>query len=582
MAPLLIAPLAVIVVCFANGAFPGMVGSSSIAFFIEGSIRCLSESFAAALTLSCDSLGLPYGYPILFGGPLVMLGALIMRVSELGSGDAYTISAAVMLTVALFGGYALLRRLGSGRIVAIATAVVYLVSPTILGLRNFGGTFFGFALLPAYAAADLLMIESLQSRSRRSMFVIIPLFAAVRLFALFMDGYSFMASGLVSIFLWVDWGLRSRGLSPWRRIAGLSLPLWVNALAVILYTLHASAHYGRPQLPVFRALGLDLVTLWLPRGATWFSQEIGWIDRTVYWGDGSNYSFNYIGFACVLLVVLYLVFKPRCSRAIAIGAAGLVALVLALGPALKINEESPGREGRERYYMPEGLAPELPWSDMFTTVPGLSSMRATYRWFGVTRMALIVMAGLGVSALAGKGRLTRVTAATLGLVAVIELAPDYLRQAAVYRDGRTQMEAFSHEVQADLVKATDRGDRAFFLSYDGYHNDWLVNYLAPAAGLKTYNAGGDKNHALASQQWPPGVSALARTPGDADALEEAFESADLDVVVAPFFHPGRDAAHWPPSDEGRAAAEAEFSDLLTDSRFDVVRRPWFAVIVPRS
>ena len=71
------------------------------------------------------------------------------------------------------------------------------LSPTLVGLQGFGGTFAGYALLPAYAWLDLVVMDAVGARRR-----LVPLLAAyvfVRTGALFMDGYSFIASGLVGV-----------------------------------------------------------------------------------------------------------------------------------------------------------------------------------------------------------------------------------------------------------------------------------------------------------------------------------------------------------------------------------------------
>jgi len=57
-----------------------------------------------------------------------------------------------------------MRRLGAGRLVALGTAAAYLLTPTMMGLRGFGGTFTGYTLLPAYALTDLLAIEAVERR----------------------------------------------------------------------------------------------------------------------------------------------------------------------------------------------------------------------------------------------------------------------------------------------------------------------------------------------------------------------------------------------------------------------------------
>lgn len=546
-------------------------------------MRCLSESPVDFLSLSCESLGLPYGYPVVFGGPFAMLGALFMWAFGMGSDGAYTLSSASFLGIALFSGYALIRRLGAGRAVAMGAAVTYLVSPTILGLQGFGGTFFGFALLPAYALADVLMIEALAKRRWATVAVAFVPFAGVKVFALFMDGYSFVAAGLISLALWAEWTLRKQRISKVRRFAGPGLLLGANLCAVAVYTAYESSDYGKPALPIFRALGLDLITLVSPSEFLWLAKEAGWaVNRSGLWGDGSNIHYNYIGFVCLALAMIALLSKATSRRTVALAIAGVVALVLSFGPALKLNEAGPPADGfppsHASYVMQEGEALELPWSGLFTSVPGLDSMRATYRWFGVTRFVLIVLAALGASVLLGKGRVMQWTGAVLAILAVVELSPAFLRHASAYQSRRAQMEAFTEQVEPELVGASDVGDRVFFLNYDGSHNDWLVNYLAPAAGLSTYNAGGDKNYVLAAQRWPEEVVALAGSEVSSDDVHRALRSGRVDAVIVPFFHLRQDAYSWPPSSEKRVSIKEQYSEILGDSGLEVDTGEWLAVV----
>lgn len=576
--------VALFLVLLANAALPGMVGEPANAFAVEGQMRCLSQSWQYLVSLSCESLGFPHGYAILTGGPHVALGAVLMWLPGVGSGGAYIFSSAVFLGFAFIGGYGLMKRLGAGWMVAVGASVTYLISPTIFGMQGFGGTFFGFALLPAYALADLLMIEVLEKRRWTTVAAAFIPFAGMKTLALFMDGYSFVAAGLVGAALWLEWAVRKGTVTRGRRFAGPGLLLGANLCAAGAYTAFESTDYGKPALAIFRGLGLDLVTLVSPSEFLWFAREAGWaVNRSDLWGDGSNVHYNYIGFICLALAVAALVRRPFPRRHGALALAGVAALVLSFGPALKFDVERPSADGvpsHSAYAMPEGEALELPWSEVFVSLAGLDSMRATYRWFGVTRMVLILLAGLGVTALLKKGGATRVAAIVLAIAAVVELSPDFLGRAAAYRDRRTQMDEVTEQVEKDLVAASDAGDRVFFLNYDGSRNYWLSNYLAPAASLTAYNAAGDKNHALAAQEWPEEVAALAPADVSADDLNRALGSGHVDAVIVPFFHLRHDAYSWPPPEEKRVLVQEGFSDLLNDPRFAVDRRRWLAVVTP--
>jgi hypothetical protein len=140
--------------------------------------------------------------------------------------------------VALAGGYGLMRVLGAARVVALGTSAVYLLAPTTVGMLAFGGTFTGFTLLPTYALVDLLVMRALTSGRRNLMIGAAAGYAAVKTGALFLDGYSFVISALLSAALWMPWLLR--GSVPRRtRALGLATLIGGHLIAVLAYELYA-------------------------------------------------------------------------------------------------------------------------------------------------------------------------------------------------------------------------------------------------------------------------------------------------------------------------------------------------------
>jgi hypothetical protein len=127
-------------------------------------------------------------------------------------------------------------------------------------------------------------------------------------------------------------------------------------------------------------------------------------------------------------------------------------------------------------------------------------------------------------------------------------------------------------MSADLV----RGERALFVSPTGAYQDYLVNYLATTAEVRAFNAGGDKNSAIAMLAWPPQVIALARDPTP-DTLDAALRSG-VGVVVLPYFDLRAATYVWPPPPADRAAAQRKFAPILADGRHEVRRHRWFATV----
>ena len=584
-AALLLALPVLAFVLWVSGFLPGFVSDAPTTYLSEGSVQCLHDLGASALWSWCHDYGEPLGYPLLTGGPVLALGALAMYLPGVGAPGAFLIGGSIFLAVALAGGYGLLRRLGVGHLVALVGAAVFLLTPTVLGLRSFGGTYFGFALLPAYAYVDLLVFDRLGRGRGRTLGLALAGYCAVKTGALFMDGYSFVASNLVSAALLLT-SLLGAGLTIRRRLGLVGAFVFANLVAVGLYALYVPGTYEENPIEIFRAMGLDVATLFGPTEWSWTAAKLNYTSTyRDLWGDRTNAMYNYVGFVCLGLAVAYLARRPRHPAALGLAAAGLVALVLALGPSLKFNDAMPPASGPvtfEFYLMPKGQAvADLPWAGAFTGLPGLKAMRATYRWYAVTRLALIALAALAIAALLARGGRWRWAAVALAGLAIVELLPNVPLYTSTARAHHRQIAAMQSSAGAEVRDATRSGERAFFLNYDGTHNDFIANYLASAADLRAYNAGGDKNSVLAAAQWPAEIAPLATPDVNGDALAGAFAAGRLDVVVVPFFHLRWQSYAWPPTPAEQSKAEKAFAPLLRDPRFEVDRRRWIATIRPR-
>src|SRR5205823_1732200 len=161
--------------------------------------------------------------------------------------------------------------------------------------------------------------------------------------------------------------------------------------------------------------------------------------------------------------------------------------------------------------------------------------------------ALILLAGLAVSELARRGRRGRAIAVIAAGVMTLELIPNLPRGVDLFRLQQREMRDVRAQVVPDLRTVTHPRERVFFLPYDGPYNDYMGDYLAPLAGLHAYNAGGDKDVALAMQHWPGQIGAMTQPGAGADAVAAALSAGAADVVVAPDFHMRWNAYSWPPT-----------------------------------
>jgi hypothetical protein len=571
------------IVLIVHGWVPGLVNDGPWDYLLEGDMRCMRGMGRDALSEWCNSYGIPLGYPFLTSGPFVVLGTGLMYVTGMASYPAYLIAGATFDAVALAGGYGLMRMLGTGRAVALGTAALYLIAPTTVGLHAFGGTFTGFALLPAYAFADVYAMKLFSRAGRNTLLVAACGYGLVKTGALLMDGYSFVAWGLLSALLWAWWAA-TESLPPRRKAAGVATMIAGHAVALGVYWLYTPEVVTSVPLDFFRSMGLDVTTLFQPTDRVWAADILGifW-DHGDLWGDGTNSTFNYVGIVAVALAFVAVATRFRERHVPALAVAGAIALVLSLGPSLKVDETRPPIEGvptYESYLMPSGVAAaDFPWGGVFTAVPGLEDMRAVYRWSGLWRLVLLVLAGLAVDRM---WRRHRALAVVLALAAVIELLPNVPTLWSGWRDNHAERAALSDAVIGDLDDATSDYERAFFLGPTGQSADYLVNYLAPTVGIKAFNAGGDKNASLATASWPPEIQQLSAPDAGPAQVRAALAGGNVDVVIASYFDLRLAAYSWPPSAPERDAARKHFRPILSDPGFAVRRYTWFATIRARD
>jgi hypothetical protein len=567
--------LALAVVLLLYGVIPGS-SSSNHDFFSESHARCVGESMGPGRPW-CQSLGIPFGAPLFTEGPVLTVAGVVGRV--LGYALAYDLVVALVLLGALVGTYALLRVLGASRWLSLVTATVYLLCPTVIGMDSFPGTAEGFQLLPTLALADLLAMRELERRSGWAMVVVFAAYAAVRSLTLFLDGYAFFASALVGLALWIAWAWRTADVSRGRKLFGAAVYVGGGVVAALLYTAYAPDVFEPPSLEVFRSLGLDVATLVVPSERLQLGSLLGLgMPHARLWGDGSNALYNYVGPVVLGLAVVGLVRHRSDGRVAALAVAAVVALVLSLGPSLKVAQEAPRGAGEEaRYLAPAQVGVALPWGGLYESIPGIDSMRASYRWFGVTRMALIVLAALGVAVLL-RSRRFRLLGVALGVVALLETAPQVGGLVEGHASFGERRELVRRDLIAPLRAVTRPGERVFYLQPEGTTNQFLSDYVTVESGLRSYNVGGDKNGVAAQREWPPEIQSLAR-PGDRrEAVVAALRSGQTEAVVIPLFNLAGYSYEWPPPDSSRPRVKQAFTALLADRRLSVERRHWFVVL----
>jgi hypothetical protein len=547
----------------------------------EGTIECLHRMGLSAVHGWCGSVGYPLGLPMLSGAPQLYLGWLFSFLPGVDAWRAHQLSNGLVDVAALVAGFHLMRRWGAPFWVALTTATVYLTSISLLYLNGFAYTFAGFVQLPIYVLGGLLLLR-LFERERW-----LPAAAgavALAFLMVFTDGYAYISASVLLAAIGLEWAWRSP--AP-RRTRLLGIAVWggANALAVLAYLAYVpgpSKQFGVP-IGVFRAYGLDVWTLIAPQPTVWWPSWIGWhVTVPKLWGDGSNIFANYVGLITVALVLWYLVRgrDQAVGPARALALAGLAALIMSLGPSLKVHDVAPVPANDISDAVTTLPLPPLRW--LYRHVPGIDDMRATYRWFIATRFVLVFVAGLAVAALARhRHPALRVAAIAVAVLAAAETLPDIPRNL----DGRAASAAYVRNVQGELLpdlrRLVQHDDRVLVLPSA---NDFLANALIPFTDGRAYNVGVDKNHVLARRSWPIPVRRAASGYGTttaADKICDAFRR-DVDVVLLTYVSFNRGAFVFPPPPETSGAFKADAAVLAADPRFASDRGTWMLALRPRA
>ncbi|MCC2310063.1 hypothetical protein [Cellulomonas chengniuliangii] len=565
-----------------------------------GMIQCLREQGISSLWNWCMDVGAPAGTPFLTGLPQIYLGWLVNYLPFIGPWEAHQISNALVDAIALIGGYMLMRRWSAPRWVALLTSTVYLTSLSITRMNGFAYTFSGFVLLPAYIAVALWILDQFV-RGRR-------LWATLATFILafvvvFTDGYSFFGAALAIGALVLVWGLQRR--EAWRSvlwaIATFGAAIVSAGLAFLVYTPDNVA-----EVPVgigaFRYLGLDIATLFIPQPSLWWASEAG-LPSLVgeLWGDGSNVAGNYVGFSVIGLIAWWLWRGRRRqspqtrSEVFALLAVALVALVLSLGPALKVFSMT--QEITPEWDVPTSMTTlGLPTTWLYESMAGFDAMRATYRWFVVTRFVLVFASGVALGAIwrsttkrpvpAEGLLLTRTGAhrwaqAATCLLAVLMVAETAVNVPAVMASGaahRRHVDAIRYGIVPEMAAMIRPGERFLVVPT---RNDFMLNGVIPFTEGIGFNSAPDKNYNFARASWPDSVVAAADAVGEPEqnaAFCQALAAGDTDAIVISYLDPHYDARSWPPDADRTAYYQWLADGVAQDARFDVTRGAYLSVI----
>lgn len=563
---IIISLFAVALVLYVHGAIPFlMLPTLGQAVWTTGFSQSMSNG--SLFDFYAHDFGIPKPAAIAFGLSGAWPASLLIRIG-MHAADAYAAMAALWLGLAMFSAYRIARWFDGTRLIALALAVVWMTMPIIWVHADFSMLSLGIALLPFYFLAafklflfdvDLLKIPPAS----------IALYATAVVVSVFMDGYTFMmfaagSSMLLLYMLLIRVDARSR-------ILKVALPVHVISfmLAYALYSFYiGKSNFEANQLDFFRGWGLDLSFLAIPtKGILWLPDVLHIsVTRSdaLYFGDGSVWTSTFALPIVILGFLSWLCIRRFTKISTGILLVSFFGFYMALGPSLKIHSVKPedlqSSHPRQLSALMAAKYAIAPTGNAWISenLPGFNVMRASYRWSALGIFALWLLVVIGISR-AGKKEV-RVWLVLLTFLFLLNL-PNPEKKWRSGFDNRVMFQQIDQGLVKELQQKIRPNEVVVFLPWG---NDFIANYLAPKAGFRTFNIGGDKNLSAAQSRWPRKMLSL----GDEIDADKAISSTKMlidgsaDVIVLPYFHMLWSAHLWSCIDKTTARLTDEMRNNL--------------------
>ncbi|VFN01112.1 MAG: hypothetical protein BECKG1743D_GA0114223_102531 [Candidatus Kentron sp. G] len=340
------------------------------------------------------------------------------------------------------------------------------------------------------------------------------------------------------------------------------------ALAYVLYAAYIGRlNFDAQHLDFFRGAGLDLSFIVIPtKGWHWLPDLLGLSLRRTgqeYFGGVTILKSTFSLPIVLAGVTAFWLAKKRVKLAMGVFLVAAFGFYMALGPSLKINStvpeylQSSRSTARSKWLMAADfpvMPPVMPTGSAWISenLPGFNVMRISYRWSALGVFALWMLVMIWVARTDKKGR--AIWVGILFSVIVLNL-PDMPRKLR----GNSYNHKMFHQIDDHLIpelrQQIRKNERVAFLSWE---NAFVANYLAPRAGFRTFNIGGDKNIAEARTQWPSSMLRMADefvlgdipvepSPEDIPSVLKLLVDGTADVILVPYFsltHPKNIAMRW--------------------------------------
>lgn len=507
-----------------------------------------AQSYAngALFNFYAHDFGVPNPAAIAFGLAGAWPASLLIRLG-LHPADAYSAMVALWLGLAMFSAYRIGRFFGAVRTIALLGGVVWMTMPVVWGHAGYSMLSLGIALLSFYflTACRLFQVEGEEARIT---FGAVVLYFAACIVSVFMDGYTFImfATGS-SIFLIYLLVIRPNIR---RKLLMTVVPIHVMSFgfAYILFSFFiGNSEFSGHSIDFFRSMGLDLSFIVIPTtGDLWLADLLGLSMRRtdeIYFGDASVWSTTFALPVILLALVAWCQIRRTVTSANGFILVAGFAFYMALGPSLKINSTKPEslRHIQPNYSMSSEFAVMPTGNEWISkTLPGFKVMRASYRWSALYIFAIWLIIMLCASR--SKTSVSRIWIICFLVLTLCNL-PDLQKRlrGADLRDMFYQIDKDVISVLRHYVRPAEK------VAFIPWGNDFFANYIAPRAGFRTFNIGGDKNVEMAKVGWPSEFISLNNNIDSHSSLIAAkmLITGTADVLVFPYFDLHLSSHSWP-------------------------------------
>jgi hypothetical protein len=575
--------LGVASVLFVNGAVP-FLGLPTLGSGVWLSGFAQSIANGDALSVYAVNFGIPGAAAISYGLSIAYPMGLLIKLG-LHPADAYSLIAAIWLSLAFYGAWSICLRFASGRhYIGILGAVFWCTTPLVWVHAGFTALSIGIALLPFYFSTLLCLYAQVQANGLK----LRPTlgYVAACIVAVFMDGYTFVMFSAGGALLGLYFLFRFAE----NRIALLFYALPTQfiglGLAYSLYALYTKKLYFEPSpIDFFRGWGLDLSFLVVPsQGVHWLWDSLGLsIARSAsdWFGAPPVWTATFSAPAIVAGLIVWWLLGRRSVYGNGFFIIALFGAYMALGPSLKINSKKPAsmvEADSSVQLMPADMALAPTGSAWLSeNVPGFQNMRAAYRWLALGFLGFWLLIVLGI------GRLEffqahRSRAVILLFALTLSNLPHPVERWRSYAANRAGLEKIDSELVSDFGKVLRPGEKVAFLPF---RNDFLVNYIAARLEIHTYNIGGDKNLQEARRRWPAVMRQfqMGQVDGEfADRVLLLLSRREADAVVLPYIDMLWAAHSWPADAIHKDEIEPVLAELAAFPMVAVQEREHYAIV----